>query len=443
MPTQVKTQEEEFKTWRAEGHALTIEYAASVIEELRQAAEQGYQKIPHGGIEIGAVLFGDHDGSTIRIREWRPMACEHARGPSFNLSEKDCASLRQLLDTCAIELPGLEPVGWFHTHTRSKIFLSPDDVAIYDRFFPEPWQISMVMRLQKEAPATAGFFFREPELPLQTESSFLEFTIRPDPFALTRARRPTAATARPEAPVRPTPPRPSADSAPRETPTAVAPADLPGLVSAPTSLQRRPPVLVPMAAADDSVPIPDTMAGYPNVPNPNRSFRRRIVFLMMFVALLAGAVIITRWYWVRQPPAAVGLRLEEAGDQLIIHWDHNAYPIRMADAGLLSIRDGQESREIRLDPIGIRRGSVTYVRAHEDVEVRLTVSELGKVTAQEFTRYLGRPPAAPNGAASPEADAERLRADSERLRQALADEYKRNRELVQSVRSLEQRLRKQ
>lgn len=85
-------------------------------------------------------------------------APSHAKGPSFVLSDRDLAGLREAISGAAVELPDMEPVGWFHTHTRSEIFLSPDDVAVYNEIFPEPWQVALVMRLRKEQPAVAGFF---------------------------------------------------------------------------------------------------------------------------------------------------------------------------------------------------------------------------------------------------------------------------------------------
>ena len=81
--------DQDFGKWQVEDLPLCIEYSLAVMEELRAYGEEGFQKIPHGGIEVGALLLGEHDGNTVRITEWRPMTCDHARGPGFALSPAD------------------------------------------------------------------------------------------------------------------------------------------------------------------------------------------------------------------------------------------------------------------------------------------------------------------------------------------------------------------
>src|ERR1700686_4319803 len=97
--------------WTIPGHRLNIEYAPSVLEQLRIDSIDGFNKVPHGGIEIGGVLFGVREGERIRILASRSIACEYALGPSFVLSEKDQAGLREMLAGSRKdpELQGLEP----------------------------------------------------------------------------------------------------------------------------------------------------------------------------------------------------------------------------------------------------------------------------------------------------------------------------------------------
>ena len=46
---------------------MHIEYALSVLEQLRIDSIDGLNKVPHGGIEIGGVLFGIREGDRVRI----------------------------------------------------------------------------------------------------------------------------------------------------------------------------------------------------------------------------------------------------------------------------------------------------------------------------------------------------------------------------------------
>ncbi len=141
---------------------MDVKYSDEAVEAVRAAVVEGLHKLTRGGLEVGGVLFGQRIGNSVRIVASRPMACEHAFGPSFILSEKDEAGLKTLLDSAVDEadLSGLVPVGWYHSHTRSEISFSEQDLKVHERFFPEPWQISMILRPEKMRPTRAQFFLR-------------------------------------------------------------------------------------------------------------------------------------------------------------------------------------------------------------------------------------------------------------------------------------------
>ena len=118
------------------------------MEELRLAAVDGFHRLAHGGVEIGGVLFGVRDPDGVKILAHRELACEYVFGPSFTLSENDRRALEELLaspDTDS-QLSGMQPVGWYHSHTRSEILLSEEDLQFYQQYFPEIWQIALVLR---------------------------------------------------------------------------------------------------------------------------------------------------------------------------------------------------------------------------------------------------------------------------------------------------------
>ena len=52
---------------------------------------------------------------------------------------------------------GKRIVGWYHTHPRMGIFLSHYDTWLHNNFFPEAWQVALVVEPHK---ALAGFFVR-------------------------------------------------------------------------------------------------------------------------------------------------------------------------------------------------------------------------------------------------------------------------------------------
>jgi proteasome lid subunit RPN8/RPN11 len=53
--------------------------------------------------------------------------------------------------------PGKLLVGWFHTHPRMGVFLSDYDVWLHRHFFPEPWQVALVVEPHTQI---GGFFVR-------------------------------------------------------------------------------------------------------------------------------------------------------------------------------------------------------------------------------------------------------------------------------------------
>ena len=56
--------------------------------------------------------------------------------------------------------PGKELVGWYHTHPRMGVFLSEYDTWLHRNFFPELYQVALVI---EPFSATGGFFLRQPD----------------------------------------------------------------------------------------------------------------------------------------------------------------------------------------------------------------------------------------------------------------------------------------
>src|SRR6266852_3682485 len=112
-----------FGSWSVAESPITIEYSLVVIEEIRHAVSEGFQRLSRGGIEVGGVLYGVQEGRTVRVLAMREIGCEHARGPAFLLSDKDRDALTEQLaqDAQDSRLEGMICAGWFLSHTRSAI----------------------------------------------------------------------------------------------------------------------------------------------------------------------------------------------------------------------------------------------------------------------------------------------------------------------------------
>src|SRR5580700_685061 len=176
--------ENKLAAWSVAESPISIEYSLVVIEEIRHEVAEGFQRLSRGGIEVGGILYGTRDGRTVRVLAMRPIACEHARGPAFLLSDKDRVALNEQLvrDKDEPNLEGLISVGWFLSHTRSEIALTESDQEIYSIFFPTPWQVTLVIRPGRGGSMRAGFFVREADGTVKSENSYLEFNF-PDRLA--------------------------------------------------------------------------------------------------------------------------------------------------------------------------------------------------------------------------------------------------------------------
>jgi len=73
--------------------------------------------------------------------------------------------------------PDKDVLGWFHTHPRMGIFLSDYDTWLHDNFFPETWQVALVI---EPFSRSGGFFIRQKDNLLDARNyyGFYEITNR-------------------------------------------------------------------------------------------------------------------------------------------------------------------------------------------------------------------------------------------------------------------------
>jgi len=330
-------------TWRAPECPFEIEWSADVMDEIRVAGMEALFSLPHGGAEIGGVLWGTHDAGRVRIVAAGPLACEYASGPTFTLSGKDQARLAALLEGGSDDgrsgprEQGWEPVGWYHSHTRSEILLSARDLEIHNRYFPDPWQVALVVRPHAMQPMRAGFFFREADGSIHADSSYREFLLEPAPRA------------------------------------AVAPAAPPAAVEQTVS-----PV-VSLVAASSVQPR----------AQPSRGWLLWVaIWLGMAVGLFAFKYDWMRVFAADRTPS-VSLMAYDLDGQLQIRWDWGAEPIRSAEGGSLEITDGAAHTVVALERQRLRGGTVSYVRTGDRVDVRLALRGPGEKLYEEFTSFIG------------------------------------------------------
>src|SRR5436309_2649013 len=115
--------EQALATWAVEQCSFTIEYSPRLLDDIRLAVVDAFFSLPRGGAEIGGILLGRHTSRRVTITDYVPLDCEHASGPSFVLSPNDHAKLADMMAAARGNPGGTQPVGWYHSHTRSEIHL--------------------------------------------------------------------------------------------------------------------------------------------------------------------------------------------------------------------------------------------------------------------------------------------------------------------------------
>ena len=110
--------------------------------------------------EVGGILIGqwcvDENREQFVVVE-HALPARYTRQSSVYLTFTQ-DSLVDIHDQIDANYKGLKIVGWYHTHPNMGIFLSHYDTWLHNNFFPEPWQVALVV---EPVAGTAGFFVRQ------------------------------------------------------------------------------------------------------------------------------------------------------------------------------------------------------------------------------------------------------------------------------------------
>jgi len=365
-------------TWTTPEVPITVEYSLSLMEEIRAAACEGLQQLLHGGLEISGILFGTHSDNLVRVLQWRPIACEHAEGPTIRLSTRDRIALTRQLEVCKSDpdLAGMQPVGWFLSHCRSDIFLTASDLEIFNGFFSEPWQVTIVVRPTRLGPARAGIFAREAGGNLKSDASYRDFNIDP-------IHRPGPAVERRAVPRRNLPIAPAVRPEPRQS-------------------TRPEPVPPKPVETHQYLPVP-------------RSAAARMHWLWAIpgtlTLLIIAAVAYQRYGPVTYPPFS--FRAYNARDKIQVEWDPASPAILAARQATISITTGGYSKSYSLNASQLRDGKAAYPWASSDTDIRMILYPARSSAIQAFARLVA-PAQTPVFS-----EVDRLKLEIERLKQEL------------------------
>lgn len=108
-----------------------------------------------GGIMLGQWCEDSASGQQFIVVD-HALPARHTRQSNVHLTFTQ-DSLVAIHDEIDAHHKGKKIVGWYHTHPRMGIFLSHYDTWLHQNFFPEPWQVALVI---EPISASGGIFIR-------------------------------------------------------------------------------------------------------------------------------------------------------------------------------------------------------------------------------------------------------------------------------------------
>jgi proteasome lid subunit RPN8/RPN11 len=499
MPVNGLSPQFQFAAWRVPQFPRAIEYPLEVMDEIRAFACDESLQLSRGGDDVGGVLFGTRRDDLIRILTWRPIACDRTQGEGLRLSYNDRMNLAVQLEMARqnADLKDLRPLGWFVSHLQGEVALSESDLETYNGFFPESWQVALVIRPQGNGHARAGFFVREAEGKVQSETSHQCFDLEPQQLAsappppvasnVSKAAPVTEPAQREQVPIMtPAPPAPTAQPAPiapqpqvpiqtAPVPEAVVPVKvvkpiqsappLPLAERVPAASPPTPPSL-PIQRVEPAKPIPPSPAIPPGaVESPSfqmdEDLPTRERWLWAIPILLALGIAAFMLYQ-RRAPTSIALRASNEAQTAQLAWDANSRVVRDSDRGEIEINDGGKTSHVALTSEQLHAGKLSYVPLSGDVTFVLTIyPAAGGEPLHDSTRFIAAspppasvphapteppqllpasPPAASAAAPPPDAGRDTLERQVQQLKIELGNERAHSSELQNLVRILENRL---
>ena len=150
----------EAKRWVSPYDQLGLQPAVSVFVTrpayIRITVHACRSDVEVGGVLVGQWCMDDSTGEQfIVVRHVLPA--RHTRQGSVYLTFTQ-DTLIDMHEQIEHRFEGQRIVGWFHTHPRMGVFLSHYDTFMHGNFFPEPWQVALVV---EPFSSVAGFFIRQ------------------------------------------------------------------------------------------------------------------------------------------------------------------------------------------------------------------------------------------------------------------------------------------
>jgi hypothetical protein len=363
--------------WEVAGKPVSIHLDFNVLDRMAMDVMRGFGAVPKRGAEVGGLLVGSFDSSgeklVVKIEDFVPVTCDHLKGPSYLLTEKDEARFRDTVNRIKAGGEG-EPklVGYYRSHTRDGLGLSDEDIQLIERYLGDASQIALLIRPYATRTSIGAFFFQE-NGGFRRESSYQEF-----PFK----RRDLGGGA-----------------SPIVRNFTSDPATVDSIGDDPSGPDLREWVKARGGEGRGSTARAERPR--PQAASTPAQFRSKWVWIpLSFVFLVVGVVVgfqsammLNRGDLTKSAASALTLGLSASSEsgKVVVRWDRNAIAIQNASSGTLRILDGDFSKMVNLDTRQLQNGSVIYMSAENRVGFRLEILTQQKTMISESTDYAPAP----------------------------------------------------
>lgn len=367
----------EFYHWQPAGKPFSVQLNFEAVDRMHVEVMRGFGAVRRRGAEVGGLLLGTiipGQEPIVTIYDFEPVPCEYAMGPSYLLSENDLQKFRQLLDYWSPTAGrDMYAVGFFRSHTREDLQAAPEDLKLFEEYFPDPASVLLLVKPFASKPSIAGFLFRE-DGEIRSTSPYLEFPFKAKELGGRTSGLPPAL--RPHEEDHPAPESPAEQLAPVALePHGSSPEVLPAPVIPPEKYEAKP---IPAFAAPRETGT--LFAGFH--PAPSR-WKSRAAWVLFSVALIvfggvagyqyAGGKLAPGSVSSADDPFAVNLAATRVDENVVVRWNRSSPAVRSAWRGLLTITEGQDSKIVQMDVPQLQNGSVLYRHLAPEIHFKLEV----------------------------------------------------------------------
>lgn len=334
-----------YASWTESSTGFTVNYSLPVFHEIDFVVNEGFRRIPHGGIESAGLLLGECGPDSIRIDGFLPIECSHAFGPAFLLSGEDIATLRSQINN---QTSAQQTVGWFISHSRSQLVMTEQESSLANSLFGT-WSITVLVKPEKFKATQFAFFIGTDDRDGTGKSFALPLVSRRN-----RSVTPTL--------------KPIGD-------TKIIPEARPARAFDDTPVKQK--EAKPPPQVEESAPVaPAAPSIVEERPRPNATL------WLMAGAAAAFACLAAYGFYRSAVPADVPLSVAAHGNSLVVSW-----PAEMSRAAA-EARIRVNNSEMRdLAPDEKASGVVSIDNGSDSVEIELILSRWGR-EAHSIERYL-------------------------------------------------------